>query len=72
MKIPLFKNQTPAKPGYYLYRGDLTLDVDLIHVVLYPEKEEHGMRWESYLGVSNYRGRNVTQLRGYFSEALEF
>lgn len=73
MDIPLdkFVNETPTKSGCYLWRSHMMMSVEMIYVADYPEKDEYGIHWNSYLGVPSMRGRNVSQLKGSFLK-LEF
>jgi hypothetical protein len=49
---------------------ELTGDLQVIHVVRIPERDEYGRRWPSYLAVMESRGRSVEMLRGKFSKQL--
>lgn len=71
MTIPLYQDKTPTEPGQYLWRGAFSSNVELIRVVLYPAKIEHGIHWTAYLGVSSSQ-RCIEQYIGFFSDELEF
>ena len=66
MNATLTQDKIPTEEGYYLFRGGFSKDYDLIHVVMI--KSQLG----DYLGVANYRGRNVKAVIGFFSDKLEF
>lgn len=70
MKIPI-KLGTPTCEGQYLWRCS-SGTVEMITVVHYPEMFRYGSIVESYLGVPSYGGKDVSRLRGTFSEKLEY
>lgn len=59
-----FVRETPSEEGQYLWFNGTTCD--LITVIRYPEKDDYGIHWDSYLGVPSFGGRNVGNLRGLF------
>jgi hypothetical protein len=71
MKIKLFQGKFPKEPGYYLFRGGFSNEIDLIRVVKYPKTFEFGIEWDEYLGIANWRGKKVQNLIGFFSDKLE-
>jgi len=59
-----FTEVHPTEPGIYMWAvGD---SLSLITVRRVPAKNEYGIKWESYLGVVEHRGRDVNFLKGKF------
>lgn len=73
IQLDSFVNESPKVPGIYLWNSGTNKNPEIhsIRIVEFPEKTEHGIKWDSYLGVPTMGGRNVTQLRGSFLK-LEF
>lgn len=63
----LFTRETPKSAGLFLWK---TNTIELISVVWYSAKHEHGIYWDGYFGVPSLRGRNVSQLQGEFLEVI--
>lgn len=59
-----YMNELPEEEGTYLWKSIDSIQV--IKVLYYPAKEEYGTRWNAYYGVSTFRGKHISQLKGKF------
>lgn len=60
----------PEEEGYFLWEN--SLGVELIKVCKIPEENVGAIRFPAYCAAVNLRNRNVTQLKGRFSDKLVF
>lgn len=71
MKIDILNTETPTEPGQYFWKGEFG-SVELFTLYLHPESCDYGIKFQSYIAIAQMRGRNATQLRGLWSDKLEF
>lgn len=63
-----FQTTPPKKEGKFLWRGTFLKELILITVITYPEKFYGGLPFPAYLGVLEFGGRPINNLKGEFVE----
>jgi len=63
-----FTDKNPQAEGKYLWHSGHTNALAVITVHHYPANWKHGIHFDAYYGVLEYRGRNVLNLIGKFCE----
>lgn len=66
-----FTNEHPTEEGKYLWKCRFTGAIEVVTLRRIPASNNHGIQFESYLGIAEQRDRNVIQLIGKFAKIEE-
>ncbi len=70
MTIPVYPNNTPTKPGRYLFQGRFTSTSQLVNVYLRHCEPYGGATNDPYLAASGH-STAIERWDGYWSEEIE-